>query len=294
MDLPAELQPASYGVIAVIGGAIMDLVYETERMPEQDESIDALSLVYKPGGKGSNTAVTIYRGQHKKPKLAAPNGQPSEVVSDDEEVEARVYLNTSVGDDQFGLQLMANLQENGVGTSGITILGDGQTGTCAVFVESFSRNCRDIGYPGANTKWHPKDEDSVECLADGHKPDLIVTHLENDRKAVERVLAMAGRNGVETLLNPSPAYFLLDSTYRNVSHLLLNEVEVAELAGVSKDLPTEDAMLEACTYFMERGVQHVVITMGKRGAYYATEGAHGLVEAVKIHDDDVVDPTGSG
>ena len=37
-------------VIAVVGGAIMDMVFEVDRMPEADESLDASSLTYKPGG----------------------------------------------------------------------------------------------------------------------------------------------------------------------------------------------------------------------------------------------------
>lgn len=45
----------------------MDLVYEVTRMLDHNESLDALSLVYKPGGKGSNTAIAIYRGCHNKP-----------------------------------------------------------------------------------------------------------------------------------------------------------------------------------------------------------------------------------
>lgn len=301
MRLRSSAKPSGPGVIAVVGGAIMDLVYETERMPEQDESLDALSLAYKPGGKGSNTAIAISRGQRDKPKTpqSPTNGTASKIEhrdkSDDKyKPEVRVYLNTAVGKDVFGDILMKSLKKNDIDTTGIKVLDESQTGTCAVFVEKFSRNCRDIGFPGANTNWVPQYHDSVECLADGNKPDLIVTHLENSRTVVEDLLATAHRNGVDTLLNPSPAYFLLDATYKNVTHLLLNEVEVAELAGVSKDLPTEEAMLEACTYFMERGVKHVVITIGVRGAFYATDGAHGLIEAVPVPDEEIQDTTGAG
>jgi ribokinase len=34
-------------------------------------------------------------------------------------------------------------------------------------------------------------------------------------------------------------------------------------------------------FFMEQGVKNVMIKLGVKGAYYATEGAHGLVPAVK-------------
>lgn len=34
-------------------------------------------------------------------------------------------------------------------------------------------------------------------------------------------------------------------------------------------------------FFMEQGVKNVMIKLGVKGAYYATEGAHGLVPVVK-------------
>lgn len=297
MSLLSSAQPAVPGVIAVVGGAIMDLVYEVERMPERDDSLDALSLSFKPGGKGSNTAVAISRGQRNKPKVLLDQVEGAASISeqqDENQPEVRVFLNTAVGRDHFGGVLMQSLKENGVNTSGIEVLDQSQTGTCAVFVEKTSRNCRDIGFSGANTHWMPEVQDSVECLAHANKPDLIVTCLENSRTVVEDVLTTAHEHGVDTLLNPSPAYRLLDATYKNVTHLLLNEVEVAELAGVPKDLPTEEAMLEACGYFMERGVKYMVITLGARGAFYASAGAHGLVKAVSVPDEDIKDTTGAG
>lgn len=220
MNLLSSVQPAVPGVVAVAGGAIMDLAYEVKRMPEQDESLDALSLSFKSGGKGSNIAVAISRGQRDKPKVPRDQieGAASNLEQKDEnEQEVKVFLNRAVGRDHFGEILMKSLKENGVDTSGIKVLDQSQTGTCAVFVEKSSRNCRDIGFPGANPHWAPERRDSVECLADGNKPDLIVTCLENSRTVVEDVLATAHENGVETLLNPSPAYPLLDATYKNVT-----------------------------------------------------------------------------
>lgn len=45
----------------------MDLIFEAERMPKLGESLGASSLAYKPGGKGSNKAIAIYRTQHNNP-----------------------------------------------------------------------------------------------------------------------------------------------------------------------------------------------------------------------------------
>ena len=279
----------------------MDLVYETERMPGPDESLDALSLVYKCGDEGSNTAVAIYRAQHDEPKslldhvnavTSTASSADGDVSNDQKRDEVKVYLNTAVGDDTFGKQLMNNLVQNGIDVSGVHTLEDDQTGTCAVFVETLTGRSRDIGFPGANTNWLPLDQDSVECLAGGNKADLIVTHLENDPKVVESVLETASKNGVETLLNPSPVYHMPSAIYKKVTHLVMNEIEAAKLAGLSREVVTEESLLEVCTHFRELGVKHVVITQVHRGAFYATEGAYGLVEAVK--NVEVKDTTGAG
>jgi ribokinase len=209
---------------------IMDLIFEAERMPNLDESLDASSLSYKSGGKGSNTAVAIYRAQHKNPnaqKSSEPlngNSSPgnsktqrqnhSERTADaGQDVEVAVYINTTVGDDAFGRQLKKSLQQNDVDVTGVRTSTKEQTGTCAVFVEEGTGNSPYIGYPGANTNWTPRQQDSVECLARGNTPDLIVSHLETKRETIESVLATASAHGVDTLLNPSPVFYLLSSVY---------------------------------------------------------------------------------
>ncbi len=66
MKLRPENKVAS-SVIAVVGGMIMDLLFEALRMPELGESLDASSLAYKPSGKGSNTSIALYRAQYNNP-----------------------------------------------------------------------------------------------------------------------------------------------------------------------------------------------------------------------------------
>lgn len=295
----AENTPSSPGgVIAVIGGIIQDMVFETERMPSNDESLDATSLKYLPGGKGSNTSVAIYRAQHKRPISYDSAGKingTAEENDDGEDVQTvvQVYINTAVGNDNFGRQLKRKLGKNGVNVSGVRQLKTEDTGTCAVFVDSYSGQSRDIGYPGANTHWTPRNN-SVECLADGYTPDLIVAHLETKRETVEGILQTAHNNNVDTLLNPSPVTYLLSSVYKHVTHLVVNEREAAELSGVAApgELVSLEKWREAARRFLKWGVQNVVITVGEKGAFYATKGKEGLVPAVG--DVQVKDTTGAG
>ena len=276
----SEEQPA---IIAVIGGVIMDLVFQAERMPKLDESLDASSLVYKAGGKGSNTSVAIYRTQHTRPIEQRAHVASSEVrlngvpaageghSDEDGDFEALVYMNTAVGDDGFGRKLKKELQQNGINTSGVRQRSGELTGTCAVFVEEFTGESRDIGFPGAYTNWTPRSWTSIECLADGKTPDLVVTHLENKWETIEKVLNLAGDSGVDTLLNPSPVSYLLSEVYKNVTHLLVNEKEAAQLSPrEEEELTTIEAWRDAARYFLDLGLKRCFLCDTDRGWPYSS------------------------
>ncbi|KKA22723.1 hypothetical protein T310_3266 [Rasamsonia emersonii CBS 393.64] len=278
---------SSSPIIAVVGGLNMDTVFETERMPDLGESMDAISLANYPGGKGANTAIATYRASHNKP---TGNG----AVQARENGEIRVFMNGAVGDDDFGVELRTKLEENGIDVSGVRTLAGEKSGTCAVIVDVDSGESRNIAYQGANLRWTPREPDSVECLAGGAKPDLVVTHLGVRREPVEQVLETASKNGVDTILNPSPAVYLVSSTYQNVTHLLMNETESAMLSGRPiKVFDNPDVWKAAAQHFISLGVKNVVITLAAKGAYYATyTGDTGLVDAEKSVK--VVDTTGAG
>lgn len=150
-----------------------------------------------------------------------------------------------------------------------------------MFVERLTGDSTNIGYPGANVNWEPRSQDSLECLGRGKIPELIITHLENKRETIERVLKTASQFGVDTLLNPSPVSYLPSSIYKNVTHFVVNVIEAADLSGYPlKELNALKPWQKAAEYFMEQGVKHVVITLGPLGAFYAAEGKHVLVPAL--------------
>ena len=273
-------------IIAVVGGLNMDLIFETERMPEIGESMDSSTLVSFPGGKGANTAIATCRASRSRPT--------SEAKGSDNKSNVRVYMNGAVGDDDFGIALKTKLQQQGVDVSGVRTIDNERSGTCVVIVETESGDSRNIAYQGANLKWTPRERNSVECLAGGAKPDLVIAHLGVRREEVERVLETAHRNDVETLLNPSPAVYLVNSTYKNLTHLVLNETEAALLSGRNIDELNDLAAWQgAVEDFIQLGVKNVVITLGAKGAYYATSvGDKGVVDAEK--NIEVIDTTGAG
>lgn len=63
--------------------------------------------------------------------------------------------------------------------------------------------------------------------------------------------------------------YLLSSTYKNVTDLILNEREAAQMAfgGEKGALDTQAAWQEVCQSLIKQGVKHVVITRGEKGAF---------------------------
>lgn len=110
---------------------------------------------------------------------------------------------------------------------------------------------------------------------------MVIAHLGIAQDEVLQVLSVAKREGIDTIFDPSLAVHLDVSIYENVTHLIMNETETVLLSsGRTGELVGLAACAEAADYFLQWGVQNVVITLAGRGAYYATNaGKRGLVEA---------------
>ena len=99
----------------------------------------------------------------------------------------------------------------------------------------------------------------------------------------------AKEQGVTTVLNPAPAHEIMPELLQYTDVIAPNETECALLTGI--ELTDEDSMLKSADYFRERGVKHLLITLGDRGVFYATPDDHGLVPAFKVK---AVDTTAAG
>lgn len=105
------------------------------------------------------------------------------------------------------------------------------------------------------------------------------------------MIETAGKAGIDFCLNVAPANPITNRTYRYITHLLVNESEAAIISGRDLDEVNEDTWPVICQEFLDRGVKNVVITLGAKGAYYATTLERGRCPAYKVV---VVDTTGAG
>jgi ribokinase len=199
----------------------------------------------------------------------------------------------AVGTDAHGSILLNSLQSYGVDDSEV-MRRQGHdeysvTGTAIVMVDEPTGQNRIILAPGANASLRPE---SVTRLAD-LRPSLLIMQLEIPLDTVLHALAAAKSAGIPVLLNPAPALQLPEEAYNGLSHLILNETEVALLAQVDEaELEDLELVEKTATKILAKGVQNIVITLGARGAYYMSKaGQKGFVPALKV---DVVDTTAAG
>ena len=94
---------------------------------------------------------------------------------------------------------------------------------------------------------------------------------------------------MSVILDPAPAQPLSDELLRLISILTPNETEAELLTGIK--VVDEVSAGQAADLLISRGVQTVVITLGQRGAFVATEGLRKLIPGFAMQ---AVDTTAAG
>ena len=275
----------SLKTITIIGSLNTDLVTTTPRVPTGGETLTATSFSTGSGGKGANQAVACAR-------LSRPNPGRSRESPDVPEPNITVKMIGAVGDDEFGPKLIEGLKDDGVKTDGVRLVGGEKTGVAVIIVEQDSGENRIMLNPGANHTLKPEHFMTKESLGIP-LPDLIILQLEIPLPTVLQILKTAKEARVEVLLNPAPAISLPDEVYGSITHLIVNESEAAILTAMDVHNIEAEGWRNVADKFFAKGVKNVVITLGAKGAFFATQGQQGqYTKAEKVEK--VVDTTAAG
>ena len=119
--------------------------------------------------------------------------------------------------------------------------------------------------------------------------EYLLTQLETNVSAVERIVELAEKKGVKVILNPAPVQKISDAVLSRIDIITPNEVEAEILTGIP--VTNEGNAEKAADWFMQKGVKSVIITLGGRGVYVACKEKRALIPAYKV---DAVDTTGAG
>ena len=241
--------------VTVLGSLNMDISVTVPRLPGPGATVLGSSARFTPGGKGANQAVAAAR------------------------LGADVRMVGCVGDDDFGRQLLANLQAEGINADAVRIVPGAPTGVALITVDRSGENLITVA-PGANRVVGPPEV----AAATAGQADILVISAEIPVEAIAQ--ALAGASGVTSVLNLAPvpenARALVAGVADHLDYLVVNESEAAAVLGRDVDglAAAQRAATELAgtdlggtdlggTDLAGTGPRHAVVTAGAHGAALA-------------------------
>ena len=250
------------GRVFVAGSINMDVVATADRHPKIGETIAGREVLYFPGGKGANQAVS-----------AAKLGALTTLIG-------------KLGEDAFGRELRTFLAAQGIDLSHVKEIAGAHSGTAIITLANADNTI--VVIPGANGLVGPADVSAV-ALANG---DVAVSQFEIPRPAITAFFQRARAAGASTILNPAPAIAFGPELLDLVDVLILNETELALLARAElRDGDDAARIIAAAEVLHGDGKRIVCVTLGKRGVLALVEGKPLIIEGRPVK---AVDTTGAG
>jgi ribokinase len=249
--------------IVVVGSINLDLVAITARIPAVGETVLGREFQMHPGGKGANQAVAVAR-----------LGYPVQMIG-------------KIGSDALGDPLWGHLQKEGVGLEGVQ-RSDGASGVAMIVVSADGENCI-VVTPGANAEVTPEYVDSHRDLI--RNAGLVLTQLEIPLDTVEHVADLCLQYQVPLILDPAPAQALPPSLLKRVRWFTPNETEAAFYAPNGLAVNDEATSRTRARRLLSQGPEGVLLKMGARGLYLATDAIDEQLDAIPVK---VVDTTAAG
>ena len=248
--------------IYIIGSSNTDMVVKAERLPSPGETILGGNFLMNAGGKGANQAVAAARlGGH-------------------------VSLIANVGGDLFGRQAIEQFNLENINTDFITMDPVHPSGVALINVDAQGENCIAVA-PGANGNLTPAL--LRPFFSSLTSPAIVLVQLEIPIPTVEFIITQCDALSIPVIVNPAPANKLQEDRWKQVFAITPNESEAELLTGIK--ITDDRTAKKAALVLHEKGIKNVVITLGKRGAYWSTENNGGFVEAPSVTS---IDTTAAG
>lgn len=183
--------------IAVVGSISMDLVAVSKKRPKAGETVIGEAFHTVPGGKGANQAVAAAR------------------------LGANVAMVGAVGNDDYGMSVRKNLENERVFIDHVVPVTDETTGIAHIVLAEEDNSI--VVVQGANRLVNQQIVDRAKDLL--VKADMVVLQLEIPLETVEYVLTICEEHKIPVMLNPAPAQALSTRILEKVTYITPNEHE---------------------------------------------------------------------
>jgi ribokinase len=229
-------------MITVVGSINIDLVVQTDHMPEQGETTLGNSLSIFTGGKGANQAVSISR-----------LGKETQFIG-------------ACGTDEYGKIALSSLKKENIKTDHVFLVPDVSTGVASIIVTNSDN--RIIVVPGANYLLTPEKISSVKDEI--VKSEMVVLQLEIPPETVQAVLEICYEYHIPTILNPAPMDKFRKEFIDLATYITPNETECISLFG------------ENMEETLEQYPNKLVVTLGDQGARYYDGEKHVYINSYPV------------
>lgn len=246
--------------VCVIGGANVDILGKTEGLKAGDSAMGAIMLT--PGGVGRNIAEALGR------------------------LGVDTHFISAVGSDLYGDMLIESLRKTNVDPGGIKVVANKATGVYMAMLEqggdmAFAIN--DMGIvEEVDSGWLDQQRLRIQRASEV----IIDTNLSEE--AIEMVSGM-----VQGHLFADPVSVTKASKLKNILPKLWgikpNRLEAELLSGVT--ITSEEDLIQAITVLHDRGVKHVVVSLGEEGLLASDQNE---IRRFVIPTSKVLNVTGAG
>jgi len=244
--------------VVVIGNSVIDRSFLVDGLPQLGETRIAQDALVDFGGKGLNQAVSAAR------------------------CGAKVTLQTTVGDDSFGQELLAALHAEGILLPPSAVRG-GPTDEAIVFVLPDGENAIICSTRAAQEADHSA---GLAMLSRFGRDDWLVLQGNVSRNVTEDTLLRARDRGIQTIVNPSPILFDYAGLWALIDIVIVNTPEARALTRCQN-------LDHAAENFLQGGCATVIITAGSAGAILRRAG-HSSSVVIASPAATTVDTTGAG
>lgn len=251
------------GKVTVFGSFVVDLMGRTPHLPVPGETVKGSMFKMGPGGKGFNQGVAAHKAG------------------------ADVTMVTKLGKDSFANVALDAMKELNMKQDYIFVTEEAETGCALILVdENTSQNEIVVLLGACNTITDDEVDSLTNILKDS---EYLLTQLETNISATNRVIDIAHKNHTKVILNTAPVQPIEDEVLKKVYLITPNEVEAEILTGIPVD--SKENADKAADWFFEKGVENVLITLGGRGVYIATDEKRAIIPAYHV---EAIDTTGAG
>lgn len=249
--------------VTVFGSFVVDLMARTPHLPVPGETVKGSLFKLGPGGKGFNQGVAAHKAG------------------------ADVAMITKLGKDTFAGVALDAMKALNMDTNNVFITEDTETGSALIMVDEETSQNKIVVVLGACNTISDEEIESISEVVKGS--GYLLTQLETNTSAVDKIIDIAHKNGVKVILNTAPVQPISDDILCKVDLITPNEVEAEILTGICVD--SEENARKAADWFFEKGVKNVLITLGGRGVFIATDEKQEIIPAYKVN---AIDTTGAG